>query len=113
MFSFLIIVHVLMCFVLILIVLLQTGKGADMGAAFGGASQTLFGSAGPTSFLARITTAAAVIFMITSLTLAWWSSARKAASLLPNVKGERVADKGKASGQETPSRQQGIPPQTK
>ena len=113
MFSFLIIVHVLMCFVLILIVLLQTGKGADMGAAFGGSSQTLFGSAGPTSFLGRITTVAAVIFMVTSLTLAWWSSARRAESILPYVKGGRVTNQSKVPAQGMPSRQQGIPPQTK
>lgn len=113
MFSFLITIHVVMCFVLILIVLLQTGKGADMGAAFGGSSQTLFGSAGPTSFLGRITTVAAVIFMVTSLTLAWWSSAKRAESILPNAKESRVADQGKAPGQGMPSRQQEIPSQKK
>ena len=68
------IVHVLMCLILIAIVLLQTGKGASMGAAFGGASQTLFGSAGPANFLNKITTIAAVVFMITSFTLTIISS---------------------------------------
>ncbi|MBN1573963.1 MAG: preprotein translocase subunit SecG [Deltaproteobacteria bacterium] len=65
--------HVIVCFALILIVLLQTGKGSDMGAAFGGSSQTLFGSSGPATFLNKITTIAAVVFMITSLTLAYFS----------------------------------------
>jgi preprotein translocase subunit SecG len=66
--------HVIMCVLLIAIVLLQTGKGASMGAAFGGATNTLFGGAGPASFLNKITTVAAVIFMITSFTLAVISS---------------------------------------
>ena len=63
-------VHIAVCLALILIVLLQKGKGASMGAAFGGSSQTVFGSAGASSFLQKITVAAAVIFMFTSLGLA-------------------------------------------
>ena len=71
----LIIMHVIVCIALIMIVLLQTGKGADMGAAFGGgASQTLFGSTGSSTFLGKMTTVAAVVFMITSLGLAYLSS---------------------------------------
>jgi preprotein translocase subunit SecG len=67
--------HVVVCVMLIMIVLLQTGKGADMGAAFGGgSSQTLFGSAGPVSFLNKLTTMVAVVFMLTSLTLAFMST---------------------------------------
>src|SRR5512139_699296 len=68
------ILHVLVCFALIVIVLLQAGKGAEMGAAFGGASQTLFGSAGAMGFLSKLTTVAAVVFMITSLLLAFTST---------------------------------------
>lgn len=64
------IVHTLACLGLILIVLLQTGKGADMGAAFGGSSQTVFGSRGAATFLGKLTTIVAVVFMITSLGLA-------------------------------------------
>ena len=60
-----------------MIVLLQTGKGATLGAAFGGASQTVFGSRGPAGFLSKITTIAAVIFMLTSLTLAIYSGKPK------------------------------------
>ncbi len=71
---FVIVLHVIVCIALILIVLLQTGKGADMGAAFGGgASQTLFGTTGASTFLTKMTTAAAVIFMLTSLVLAYMS----------------------------------------
>jgi preprotein translocase subunit SecG len=83
--NFLIVVHVIVCTILILIVLLQGGKGAQMGAAFGGASQTVFGSAGPTDFLGMLTTWAAVIFMVTSLTLAYLSSGKTAPSVVDNV----------------------------
>lgn len=70
----LIIVHVFVAVALVLIVLLQAGKGAALGAAFGGASQTVFGPRGPGSFLGKLTTGAAGIFMITSLVLAIFSS---------------------------------------
>jgi len=62
-------VHIMVALALIVIVLFQQGKGASMGSAFGGSSQTLFGSRGPATALAKITTGAAVIFMITSITL--------------------------------------------
>jgi preprotein translocase subunit SecG len=66
----LIILHITVCFFLIAVVLLQSGKGAEMGAAFGGSSQTIFGSRGAATFLSKLTTIAAVLFMLTSLTLA-------------------------------------------
>ncbi|MGB5748581.1 MAG: preprotein translocase subunit SecG, partial [Desulfobacterales bacterium] len=79
----LIIIHVSVCIALIMIVLLQTGKGADMGAAFGGgSSQTLFGSTGASTFLSKATTAAAIIFMVTSLGLAYLSSHRTGDSVV-------------------------------
>ena len=65
-------------------VLLQKGKGADIGAAFGGASKTVFGPRGAQSFMAKLTTGAAVIFMITSLTLAITTS--KKSSIMEGVK---------------------------
>jgi preprotein translocase subunit SecG len=69
---FLTVLHVLACLFLIVVVLLQRGKGAEMGAVFGGgAGATVFGSRGAGNFLTRMTTAAAVIFMLTSLTLAY------------------------------------------
>ena len=64
------IIHIIVCFFLISIVLLQGGKGAELGAAFGGSSQTIFGSRGAATFLSKMTTIAAVVFMITSLVLA-------------------------------------------
>jgi preprotein translocase subunit SecG len=68
--------HVTVSLALILVVLLQVGKGQSIGAAFGGAgsSQTFFGSRGPATFLSRLTTGSAAVFMLTSLTLAYLSS---------------------------------------
>jgi preprotein translocase subunit SecG len=74
MYTLIVVLHVLVSIALILIILLQTGKGSDIGAVFGGgSSQTLFGSTGPTSFLSKLTAGAAIIFMITSLFLAYFS----------------------------------------
>jgi preprotein translocase subunit SecG len=65
------IVHVLMCFAIIGIVLMQSGKGADIGSAFGGAgSQAVFGSMGTPTVVGKITTVVAIVFTITSFTLA-------------------------------------------
>jgi len=67
--------HVLAALTIIGLVLLQHGKGADMGAAFGGgASGSLFGATGSANFLSRITAVAAAIFFITSMGLTWYSS---------------------------------------
>ena len=83
----LVIIHIAVCIALIMIVLLQTGKGADMGAAFGGgSSQTLFGSTGASSFLTKATTIAAIVFMLTSLALAYISSHRTEQSVLSDIK---------------------------
>jgi preprotein translocase subunit SecG len=72
------IIHVLVSVALIFIVLLQTGRGSEIGAAFGsGASQTLFGSSGTSGFMTKVTTAAVVIFMVTSLALAYFYSHRE------------------------------------
>ena len=79
----LIVVHIVVSVALIMIVLLQTGKGADMGAAFGGGgSQTLFGSTGASTFLSKATTGAAIVFMLTSLGLAYLSTHRAPDSIM-------------------------------
>jgi len=70
---------------LIFIVLLQHGKGAGIGAAFGGSSQTVFGSTGAAPFLAKLTAAAAILFMITSLGLTFLGR-QKDASVMQGVK---------------------------
>ncbi len=79
------IVHVLVCLFLIGIVLLQHGKGADVGATFGGSSQSLFGSEGPLPLLNKITTAAAIVFMLTSVSLAYFSANQSTSSVMKEV----------------------------
>jgi preprotein translocase subunit SecG len=72
---FLTVLHVMVSLVLIVVVLLQHGKGADIGAVFGGgASSTVFGSRGAGNFLTKLTTASALLFMVTSLSLAYLSN---------------------------------------
>jgi preprotein translocase subunit SecG len=72
------VLHLLVSVALIFVVLLQTGRGSEIGAAFGsGASQTLFGSSGTTGFMTKLTTGAVVIFMLTSLLLAYFYSHRE------------------------------------
>ena len=63
------VIHVLTCVLLVLVVLIQSGKGAEISASFGGSSQTVFGSSGGANFFTRFTSGAAAIFMITSITL--------------------------------------------
>jgi preprotein translocase subunit SecG len=76
--TFFVILHIFVTIAMILIVLIQTGRGSEIGAAFGGgASQTLFGSAGTSGFMTKLTTLAAVIFMLTSLSLAYFYSHRE------------------------------------
>ena len=67
--TILIVIHIIASLALISIVLLQHGKGAGIGAAFGGSSQTVFGSTGAAPFLAKLTAIVAVVFMCTSLGL--------------------------------------------
>ncbi|MGB9712253.1 MAG: preprotein translocase subunit SecG [Dissulfurimicrobium sp.] len=85
MFAFIVVIHVIVCALLVITVLLQQGKGAEMGAVFG-SSEAVFGSAGPASFLSKFTTALAVAFMLTSLGLTYMSSRRGAESVMQNVK---------------------------
>jgi preprotein translocase subunit SecG len=75
------ILHVLVCLGLILVVLLQTGKGAEVGAVFGGSSSTIFGSSGAGNFLTRLTTAMAIVFMLTSLALGYLTAQRPSATI--------------------------------
>ncbi|ORJ53706.1 preprotein translocase subunit SecG [Geothermobacter hydrogeniphilus] len=83
--TFLVVLHVFVCLALIAIVLVQgSGKGAEMGASFGaGSSQTVFGATGGQTFMAKLTTGAAVIFMLTSLILAYFHGLPGASSVMP------------------------------
>lgn len=94
---FITILHIIVCVVLILTVLLQAGKGASMGAAFGGSSQTIFGSSGPGTFLGKVTTAIAVVFMLTALSLSYFSSHKQ-----PSVMDKAIPQ----------TQQQNVPPVT-
>jgi preprotein translocase subunit SecG len=85
------IIHVIVALALIFVVLLQTGRGSEIGAAFGsGSSQTLFGSSGSSSFMTKLTTAAVVIFMLTSLVLAYSYSRREYTIKAPPQKAEEA-----------------------
>ncbi len=90
MFTLLLIIHITVCFFLIFIVLVQSGKGAELGAAFGGSSQTLFGARGAATFFSKLTTIAAIVFMLTSLSLAMIEARRGSV-----VKRSSVTDQSK------------------
>jgi preprotein translocase subunit SecG len=91
--TFLTVVHIFVCLFLILVVLLQAGKGGGMGIAFGGAgSQTVFGSSGAGNFLTRLTSGTAAVFLITSLSLAHYSS-QQDSKRLQKLASERAAEK--------------------
>jgi preprotein translocase subunit SecG len=85
MYLFLTVVHIVTCLFLTVVVLLQSGKGADAGAVFGGSSQTIFGSSGAGNFLTKLTTAMAVVFMITSLALTYGAAQRVGQSIFDDV----------------------------
>jgi preprotein translocase subunit SecG len=86
------IIHIVVCLFLVGIVLLQHGKGADIGATFGGSSQSLFGSEGPLPLLNKITTGAAVLFMVTSITLAYYSANTSTTSVMSDVVKEQAVE---------------------
>ena len=105
----LLIVHLMASVALIALVLLQQGKGADMGAAFGsGASATVFGARGSASFLTRSTAILAAIFFVTSISLAYYSgqgSVRKSVTEIPAQEA--------ATQQQAPADVPSIPPAQK
>lgn len=89
--------HVIVCFILILVVLLQSGKGADLAGAFGGGgTQTAFGSRGPASFLSKLTTGAAIVFMLTCIGLSMIGNKHEAKSVMDTTAGKTAAPPAKA-----------------
>src|SRR5271154_6233207 len=91
------IVHVIVCIFLIIVLLLQSGKAADLAGAFGGmGSQTVFGPRGSATVLSKATTIAAILFMITSLSLSVLATrgGRSAPSLLDKAKSAPTQQKG-------------------
>jgi len=96
------VLHILICVFLIIVVLLQSGRGADVAAAFGGmGSQTAFGPRGSATVLTRATTWSAILFMITSITLSIAASRRSSSgSVLGNIKPSQT--KSLPAQQQTP-----------
>jgi len=78
------IIHIIVSIGLILVVLLQTGKGAEMGAVFGGSSATIFGSSGAGNLLTKVTAGMAIVFMMTSLTLGYFAGHRPSSTIFDN-----------------------------
>ena len=101
--TLLIILHLVVCLALIFIVLLQHGKGAGIGAAFGGSSQTVFGSTGAAPFLTKLTAAAAILFMVTSLGLSFMSRS-KSPTVRPPVQSGGLPPAAPAQPAPTPPR---------
>jgi preprotein translocase subunit SecG len=101
------VIHIIVSIGLILVVLLQTGKGADMGAVFGGSSSTIFGSSGAGNFLTRLTTGMAIVFMITSLTLGYFSGRKPSESIFDSSTQEAGQPSRQQTGPSLPSQQAG------
>ena len=101
------ILHVIVSVGLILVVLLQTGKGAEVGAVFGGSSATIFGSSGAGNFLTRLTTGMAIVFMITSLTLGYFAGKKPTATIFDNR--APVTEPGAPAEPTIPAQQQSAP----
>jgi len=101
--TFLTALHVMVCIVIVVVVLLQRGKGAEIGAVFGGgASSTVFGSRGAGNFLTKITTGAAITFMCTSMALAYFAAGAR--------EGERLFDPEAIEAPATPGTDEAASP---
>jgi preprotein translocase subunit SecG len=105
MITFLYILYVMVCLFLILVVLLQAGKGG-MGAAFGGSSQTVFGSSGAGNFLTRLTVISAALFMMLSATLTYVSSSGEKSLERAS---ERIRAREEAAGKKSKGDKKGAP----
>ena len=99
--TLLLVLHFMVCFVLIAVVLLQRGKGSDIGAALGGGgANTVFGSRGAGNFLTKLTTGSAIVFMLTSLSLAYLGTQQSGAQLFDpsDLVSEEPASPGTSAG---------------
>jgi preprotein translocase subunit SecG len=86
-----VVIHIITCIFLILFVLIQSGKGSDMGSAFGGMSQTYFGTKGG-NILTKITTVLAVVFMITSIILTVIQHRKTRSTVMEEVKTQQTKE---------------------
>jgi len=98
-----IIIHVIACFLMIGAILLQSGKGAEIGAAFGGSSQTVFGSRGPANFLSKFTVVVAVVFMVTSFSLAILAKERTFSSTVIDLKKKDPSEPASTAAPDKPA----------
>lgn len=103
MYTAVVVIQIIVSIVLIISVLLQVGKGATMGSSFGGgsSSQTVFGSAGPATMLAKITWVCLVIFLLSSIYLTHLSAAAKKSSIMSGL--PSVTAPAKTALPETPA----------
>jgi preprotein translocase subunit SecG len=109
---FLVFLHILVCVALIGVVLLQSGKGAEMGASFGASgSQSVFGAGGGNTFMSKLTTGAAIIFMLTSLTLAYRSGHTGTSSVMSGKAAQKAAPVQKAAPPQSPMQAPAAAPQ--
>lgn len=109
MYTFVLTLHIILSILLTLLILMQPGKGADVSSAFGGgAASQLFGAAGPGNFLTRGTGLLAGLFMVTSVTLALYSTSGSGA--LDDLEGEDVGEEGGGFGNSTPPADNSLPP---
>ena len=111
MYTIVIVIHVSVCIALVIVVLLQQGKGADIGAVFGGSSQTVFGASGAGNILTKLTWGFAVVFFTTSIFLAYASTRRVTGSLFEGGVPAPIqsAPTGKAPGPKIPATQAPAP----
>ncbi|MCX5725135.1 MAG: preprotein translocase subunit SecG [Nitrospirae bacterium] len=109
MYTLLIVIHVFICFLMIGAILLQSGKGAEIGASFGGSSQTVFGSRGPANFLSKFTVAVAAIFMLTSFSLAIMAKERTFSSTVIDLKKKEAAPETPATTPAAPAAESHTP----
>jgi preprotein translocase subunit SecG len=107
MYILLIIIHIAVSIALIAVVLLQSGKGAEMGATFGASgSQSVFGAGGGSTFMSKMTTGAAIIFMLTSLTLAYLSGKAGSSSIMSTKSATKAAPLKQPAAPNPPSQGQ-------
>jgi len=107
MFVLLVIVHIFVSIALIAVVLLQSGKGAEMGASFGASgSQSVFGAGGGNTFMSKMTTGAAIIFMLTSLTLAYLSGRSGSSSIMSSKSATKALPQNQAAPSQMPAQSQ-------
>ena len=109
MFTALIILHVMVAFIMVGVILLQSGNGAEIGAAFGGSSQTIFGARGASTFLGKLTAVTATIFMLTSLSLAIMSKQRNYSSTIGLDKPPASAPAAPSPASDSPAPAQSSP----